>query len=365
METRANYIAEKIRHFEEGFGHLVYADGLLACAQIKASKSDYDFNPTVLRGPLEFANSPEDLAEFRAYLSIIKQSGKKPLRERFIITGQHWITGDIQIDADGKVQVLFLDSMGLEYPVTSMHINTAEPYRERKLANGGTVHCIPIPLSLMRTTLSSRLYTTYIPQRSASETSQAVSKRGELLSAHSPPSYFQEEQGKRINKRLQFALQKFTQHTRRFLEITSATDVDRKIMDHTLEGFRQRMGVPVPTVDAKQCYYAKLIDAFRRYEDRTFKWRSEASIRLVSDVQEMMADNETEEKIHQKILEYIKNDRFRCGAKSKLVGFLFDAGVLAPTLIQIQKGGFFSQRKFSYNASTAAMMEEERKPKKK
>src|SRR3990167_8388313 len=236
METRANYIAEKIRHFEEGFGHLVYADGLLACAQIKASKSDYDFNPTVLRGPLEFANSPEDLAEFRAYLSIIKQSGKKPLRERFIITGQHWITGDIQIDADGKVQVLFLDSMGLEYPVTSMHINTAdiinefsnvfpdasiyfsktrrqasgpgcsvfalddvrhlftvekylqsqytglfsylaaqvgssgnmaEPYRERKLANGGTVHCIPIPLSLMRTTLSSRLYTTYIPQRSA------------------------------------------------------------------------------------------------------------------------------------------------------------------------------------------------------
>ncbi|MFZ2315173.1 MAG: ankyrin repeat domain-containing protein [Gammaproteobacteria bacterium] len=88
------------------FGGIDYEEGKLACAQIKHDKKNkavgsYDFCPTLL-----------EPSEFKSYLLLLKHSLSWPLRERFIITGHHWISGDIQIDAHGKTSILFLDSLG-------------------------------------------------------------------------------------------------------------------------------------------------------------------------------------------------------------------------------------------------------------
>ena len=78
-----------------------YNDGLLVFAQTKARKK-YCFNPTILK----------NFDEFKDYINILKES-PKPLRERFILQGGHWICGDIQIDADGKANCLIIDSLGI------------------------------------------------------------------------------------------------------------------------------------------------------------------------------------------------------------------------------------------------------------
>jgi hypothetical protein len=97
-----NYMME----FVNGFGKITYDGALLTSAQIaerKNSKKDaYTFNPTIIREN-----------EFPAYLDILA-SAPKPSRERFVIAGdKHWITGDIQINSDGRVSILFIDSLGL------------------------------------------------------------------------------------------------------------------------------------------------------------------------------------------------------------------------------------------------------------
>lgn len=125
-------------HLTKGTRDWDATDAKTICAAIRQSKMErYDFNPTIIEGPAGFIDNnlvntlagrpPFDesqLQPFRNYLTFLKNT-PRPLRERFCITGQHWITGDISIDANGKIQILILCSMGTDYKGLGMlHINT-------------------------------------------------------------------------------------------------------------------------------------------------------------------------------------------------------------------------------------------------
>lgn len=101
-----NFIARKIMEFNRGFGNITYEGGLVTAASVRAKaiakSKNYNFNPTIL---------PKE--QFQEYLTILKNA-ERPLRERFVLTGEHWRSGDISIDQDGNVKVLFIDSVGFD-----------------------------------------------------------------------------------------------------------------------------------------------------------------------------------------------------------------------------------------------------------
>lgn len=471
------YINEQILNFKKGFGNLVYVDALLTCAQIKVRKKSsrlgkkpYDFNPTVLQGPLDsplsLTSDPSGLEEFQDYLKFIKDQAPRPLRERFIITGQHWISGDIEIDSSGKVKVFFLDSMGMEYPKTNIHPNTIkllnkfaeifpesemyysrtrrqgkgpgcsvfalddlrhlftvedylppeykhnlfnylanqvpkieadtqaewddedktklknpEPYSNWLLSikvNEDTIqkrlHCVPIPLPFMRTTLSSKLYTSYVPARSESERKQPVSAKGEVLESNKPPCYFELADGSHnpINQRLIFALNKFTKQNEVFLTNTAPSEVEKIKIQFSLEGFKQRFlelkhELQEAKIASRENYYRRINTAIRKYNKRLFKWRSNASQAFTKQLQVMMSDKKSETEMREAIIKYVittltnkkdpKNISARILSKNKLIGFLLDANAFPPSIVNIQKGNFKKARAFTYNAaSTATIM---------
>ena len=100
-------ITRMIRPFIYGFGFIGYNDGLLTCAQVAARKnqpgrdSAYTFNPTEIYP-----------GELKKYLEILKNhSSNLEVRERFMITGAHWLTCDVQIKND-KINILVIESFG-------------------------------------------------------------------------------------------------------------------------------------------------------------------------------------------------------------------------------------------------------------
>ncbi len=90
----------QISKFLNGFGKLKLNEGLLTCAQTMSRKK-YSYDPVVL----------DDYDEFEKFLKIAKE-GVKPNRIKFIISASHWITGDLQIDADGHAKLAIFDSLG-------------------------------------------------------------------------------------------------------------------------------------------------------------------------------------------------------------------------------------------------------------
>lgn len=73
---------------------------------VTASRKHYTFNPTVLVS-----------SQLKEYLEILKHS-KPPVRERFFLGGDHWISGEIEIPEKGNPRILFLDSLGKNEPKT-------------------------------------------------------------------------------------------------------------------------------------------------------------------------------------------------------------------------------------------------------
>jgi hypothetical protein len=101
-ENKKNLVAE------EKMINIKYDGVLLTCAQIQDRKKNYIFNPTVLD---ESSNIFED---FTLYLTLLKNANG-PLRERFILTGNHTVCGDIELEQDGSVSVFFIDSIQSSY----------------------------------------------------------------------------------------------------------------------------------------------------------------------------------------------------------------------------------------------------------
>lgn len=97
------FLMKFMKQFCNGFGSITPEGGLLTIAQTHARKS-YDFNPVLLNG----------MSELEKYLAILKECSS-PLRERFVLASSHWIAADINMDADYKVSIFFLDSFDQGY----------------------------------------------------------------------------------------------------------------------------------------------------------------------------------------------------------------------------------------------------------
>lgn len=84
--------------YTHGLGKIDYQGGIVTCAQINKRKNY--FTPTLVES-----------FNFNNYLKLIK-SNKPPIRDRFIITGEHWMSGEIQINEKGEASILIIDSLG-------------------------------------------------------------------------------------------------------------------------------------------------------------------------------------------------------------------------------------------------------------
>lgn len=99
--------------FSNGFGNVNYQGALLTVAVMNKRKP-YSFKPVVLK----------DTTEFKDFVQYLKQQ-PHPVRERFLIAPdkKHWISGDLYIDKNGTMNILFIDSLGIK---KDLNINYAE-----------------------------------------------------------------------------------------------------------------------------------------------------------------------------------------------------------------------------------------------
>lgn len=104
LDEEERWFITSLYHESSVLGKITYEGGLLTCAQIAARKhttgASYQFNPVLLKGFMEFSK----------YLEILK-TASPPQREIFIIVGEHWSAGVINIKSDGEVSILFMESL--------------------------------------------------------------------------------------------------------------------------------------------------------------------------------------------------------------------------------------------------------------
>jgi hypothetical protein len=100
------YIQKMMIAFCKGYGNIKYNDVLLSLAQRRQRKK-YNFEPVVLGA-----------GEFDKFLAILS-SADKPIRQLFVCTGDHFISGEILIEANGKAKIFVIDSLGTDYWVNS------------------------------------------------------------------------------------------------------------------------------------------------------------------------------------------------------------------------------------------------------
>jgi len=86
----------------KNFHALTLLEGFLTCAQIATRKKDaYIFDPVVL-----------EQKELEEFLTTFTQCHQRPFRKRCLLCGQHWQVLDIEMNVDGKISILAIDSMG-------------------------------------------------------------------------------------------------------------------------------------------------------------------------------------------------------------------------------------------------------------
>lgn len=94
--------------FVKGIGALDYECALLSCAAVadKATvgKKEYEFNPVVLK-----IEEIDDFIQFIHEHPV--QIGAESIK--FVITGSHWISGQLEYDENGNLNILIMDSLGL------------------------------------------------------------------------------------------------------------------------------------------------------------------------------------------------------------------------------------------------------------
>jgi hypothetical protein len=287
-QTMTNTMAE----FSNGFGHITYNGGLFTCAQIK-SRKEYQFNPTILK----------DRAEFDTYLKLLKTDTTPPMRERFVISGTHWISGEINIDRDGKASMLIIDSLGnwekedgddvsKSFPQCKIyyssvkrqnaakgcsvfslddarHLFTTDRYLESKYDETGlfgylaessdqkqnatsasesksiSIIKAKMPLTLLRTEQSAELKER-IKARPMLEQEQAVSKKGMTANEQATRDFrpISSSDSKTINMRITDKLNKFTKNNADFLFNNDQKTIEGLKQSFSLEGFKKRIKQP-------------------------------------------------------------------------------------------------------------------------
>lgn len=287
-EEKRTIISHLMSEFTNDFGHIKYDGARLTLAQIGTRKK-YKFSLTVL----------QDEAELSEFLNALKTSAT-PCRERFVIAGAHWIAGDIQIDSDGRVNVLLIDSLALPlrfhasedaiksiahvFPESCIyfaaekrqrskagcsvfglddgrHLVTVEKYLPLKYQKtglfgylaehcdkdkpvevldeeGNTINIYPcqLPLPLVRTMQSNELWTSIIPKRSEEEQKLPVNREKKTAIVSAKEKV---QDGK--NLRLFSILTSFAERNANYLLSTDLKNVNDKMDEFSLQGFKRRI----------------------------------------------------------------------------------------------------------------------------
>lgn len=301
-ESAHKKIMELMNQFY-GFGQneslIQLSGGLLTCAEIhNRKKGRYDFSPTVL-----------NRSELEEYLQTLKKA-RPPLRERFVLTGLHWITGDIQIEADGQINVLIIDSLGnkkicLEtswamkmiaqcFPTVKLywsieqrqhdevscsvyalddvrHLFTIEKYLDKKYATTGLFGYLKDPANRSdlneekgRTkiftfeaiqsylplpflrTMQTRKLFGFIGSRSPEEQKTPGEKSGKTVIEAAREDFVEKEE-KNVNQRLSRKLDKMMHNNARFfIHVGDEKKIEKQMQQFTLMGLKKRCAEEPP-----------------------------------------------------------------------------------------------------------------------
>lgn len=281
--------------FTYGFGNLGYNGALAYCAAMSARKS-YQFMPTVL-----------EVDQVEEYFKTLK-NGARPIRERFVIAGIHWVTGDIKIDENGNASMLIIDSLGskdflYEAPRTAfskfaslfpdqkiyfstekrqharlacgafslddlLHLYTVEHYLKEDLfdylAKQKDPETMPfsfnifqnidlilchLPPSINRTMQSNVLFTLLKERRQE----KAIVDKKNQTALQAAEEDFQIKPGKDVKKnlRLHDKLKKMAKQLFSYLLKTKPDDINSRIQSLRLDGFKKRMAERVEAMKSK------------------------------------------------------------------------------------------------------------------
>ncbi|HTM62933.1 MAG TPA: hypothetical protein VL360_00360 [Gammaproteobacteria bacterium] len=286
-------IAITMAQFVEEFGDITFEGGLLTCAQIRENKKEkYEFNPIILP-----PHGIEDkVSEYCGeYIDILKDISI-PACERFIIPGDHWFVGEIEIDQNKNINAYILDSLSggivfsedfadelrKRFPDSNINIYYADEVRQNsklgcsvfslddirqlftlnkyvgsKYSTQGLygyladnqidskegsdenihLHRCQTPLKLLRSMQSFTLKKEVIPSRSEEEQNLAISGKGETAK-QSVKKYFVDNNNQRVWQKLTVNI---AQKNAMYLLSHDPEVIQAHKEDFTLAAFRRRV----------------------------------------------------------------------------------------------------------------------------
>ncbi len=267
---KAHFIHEEMHRFGHGFGAIKHPDILLTLAQIKSRKK-YDFQPIAIRD--------HAFDDFFSYMT----TQKLPSEKKFIVTGEHSYCGEIRINENNIASVYLIDSLGIspesshyhEIFVTQLmaHFNIDRIYINheirQKTSTGCSIfalddiqhlyqlrlsdnykniwdyleknaeldmkvlenidiiiHRYPLPPPLLRTMHTRKLLTEVIPARLTKESEYPINKKGESSRQSAVKFFIQNEEGKEVNERLIYKLNKIRLNNWAFLKNCTPEELD-------------------------------------------------------------------------------------------------------------------------------------------
>ena len=267
---KAHFMHEQMRRFAHGFGAIKHPDVLLTLAQIKSRKT-YDFQPIAI--------SDQAFDDFFSYMA----HQRLPCERKFIVTGEHSYCGEIRIDENHHASVYLIDSLGIstesshyhELLITQLmtHFNIDRIYINheirQKTSTGCSifalddiqhlyqlrlsdnykniwdylektaapdmkglenidiiVHQYPLPTPLLRTMQTRKLLEEVIPERLTKESEYPINKKGKTIRQSAVEFFTKNEEGKEINQRLAYKLNKIRLHNWAFLKNCTPAELD-------------------------------------------------------------------------------------------------------------------------------------------
>lgn len=284
-------------------------------AQRKLSNKDqsYIFDPTFLKGTETKVKGEtiKENNEFKEYLSLLKPH--KPIRERFVIAEQHWVVGEINIDDDGHASIFIIDSLGRnsdhfpshiikafneQFPDGTIyfseekrqhaelacqmfalddlvHLYTMEKYfqqqygltkifdylaaqpKDNKIVKdelpGIDIISAKLPISLLSTKQSNKLFSDLFPSRNTAEQKAPVNKKGQTAEERATAGL---EEGK--NVRLTQKMKNLANHVFKFLfhQRESLPSLSKSMEDFSLQGFKKRMAEKTNTLEKTKNFHS-------------------------------------------------------------------------------------------------------------
>ncbi len=281
-EFRKNLLGEFVT-----YGNITDAGIKLTMAQLASRKSH--FNPTVI-------SAQENFSDYLKFLKVGLQNAKLPIREIFIVgdpnfsSGIHWTAGIIEVAEKNEINMLLIDSRGMEldsycirafakeFPRGKWYRNieprqyqpkgcsiyamddvrhlftvekyikpnnifdylAAQPYPVNRITLAGIEmkqYPCHLPLSFERSR-QSRLVETILNRRE--ENNLAINKK-EMMAEDCRKTDLRKINGKDQNRRIPYVYNKFLRRNMEFLEKFGDEQAACKMMNFSLSAFEERM----------------------------------------------------------------------------------------------------------------------------